>query len=134
MNPSRGTILVEVSAGELLDKISVLRIKAQRIKDPAKLANVNEELRTLEATQAKALVSSTELNELVKELTSVNITLWEVIENIYACESEERGWEAYVELARSVYIHNDKRALLKRKINLLVGSRLFEEKGHDIGA
>lgn len=125
-------ILVEVSAGELLDKISVLRIKAERIEDPAKLRNVRAELRTLETARDQAIEPFEELDRLAADLKAVNAELWDVIATIYACEKDRAEESKFVALARSVYRLNDQRAALKRRINHLCRSRLLEEKAHEL--
>lgn len=126
-------ILVEVSAGELLDKISILLIKADRITDPAKLDNVRAELSMLEAARDRALPPREELISSANDLQRINADLWDVIDGIYACERDGDFGPRYIEFTRSVYRLNDTRALIKRKINMLVGSRLVEEKGHSLG-
>jgi len=130
--PTAGTILVEVSAGELVDKISILRVKEEQIEAPEKLAHVRTELRVLEAVRQQALPRTPALQALSAELMAVNKELFAVIDGIYRCEARGDLGPSFVELARSVYRLNDRRALLKRRINLLVGSRLIEEKAHDL--
>ena len=126
-----GTVLqVEVSAGELVDKITILEIKAERIADPDKLANVHRELRSLTATRREALPSSEELDELTAELRRINEQLWEIEDNIRDCERKSDFGERFVELARAVYRTNDRRAAAKRSINELLGSELVEEKDY----
>ncbi|MEM7529620.1 MAG: DUF6165 family protein [Pseudomonadota bacterium] len=120
-------LMVEVSAGELLDKITILEIKAARIADPAKHANVAQELSALREA-ASALVESPGLEALIRDLKSVNEALWEIEDEIRACEAAGAFGARFIELARSVYVTNDRRAALKREINLLVGSRIVEEK------
>jgi len=126
-------VMVEIAPGELFDKITVLQVKTERIQDPAKLAHILLELQVLEEAQGRSVPSSAELDELVRSLRQVNGELYDVVGAIYDREKRGDTWERFVELARSVYRINDRRALLKRKINLLLGSRLIEEKGHDIG-
>ncbi len=126
-----GTVLeVEVSAGELVDKITILEIKAERIADPDKLANVHRELRSLTATRREALPSSEELDELTAELRRVNERLWEIEDDIRDCERKRDFGERFIELARAVYRTNDRRAAAKRSINELLGSELVEEKDY----
>ncbi len=126
-----GTVLqVEVSAGELVDKITILEIKAERIADPVKLANVHRELRSLTATRREALPGSQELDELTAELRRINERLWEIEDDIRDCERKRDFGERFVELARAVYRTNDRRAAAKRKINELLGSELVEEKDY----
>jgi len=123
-------ILAPVSAGELIDKITILRVKAERIGDPAKEANVRAELAMLEATAAKALPASEELDRLTAELTEINAALWGIEDGKRDCERRQDFGPAFVQLARRVYIDNDRRAAVKRDINLLVGSEIVEEKSH----
>ncbi len=126
-----GTVLqVEVSAGELVDKITILEIKAERIVDPAKLANVHRELRSLTTARREALPSSEELDELTAELRRINEGLWEIEDDIRDCERKRDFGERFIELARAVYRTNDRRAAAKRKINELLGSELVEEKAY----
>ena len=126
-----GTVLqVEVSAGELVDKITILEIKAERIADPVKLANVHRELRSLTAARREALPGSQELDELTAELRRINERLWEIEDDIRDCERKRDFGERFVELARAVYRTNDRRAAAKRRINELLGSELVEEKDY----
>ena len=125
-------ILVEVSAGELIDKITVLEVKMARITDPEKLTNINSELQVLAAARERGLDSSTRLDELSIRLRLVNAELFDVIAEIYQCERRNDHGARFVSLARDVYRLNDQRALLKREINHLTGSRLIEEKDHPL--
>ncbi|MHB8898301.1 MAG: FkbM family methyltransferase [Thermoguttaceae bacterium] len=125
-----GPLTVEISAGELLDKISILQIKAERIGDPAKLANVQAELQALRQARDRSLQPSANLDELADRLTSVNEALWQVENELRHCEALNDFGPRFVELARSVYRHNDLRSSLKRQINTLAGSRLLEEKSY----
>ncbi len=126
-----GTVLqVEVSPGELIDKITILEIKAERISDPDKLTNVHRELRSLSATRKEALDTSPELDEFTAELRRINELLWEIEDDIRDCERNGDFGERFIELARAVYRTNDRRAAAKRKINELLGSELVEEKDY----
>ncbi len=126
-----GTVLqVEVSAGELIDKITILEIKAERIADPEKLTNVHRELRSLTATREKALATSPELDEFTVELRRINERLWQIEDDIRDCERKRDFGERFIELARAVYRTNDRRAAAKRRINELLGSELVEEKDY----
>ncbi|MDE2689630.1 MAG: DUF6165 family protein [Acidobacteriota bacterium] len=126
-----GTVLqVEVSAGELIDKITILEIKAERIADPDKVANVQRELRSLAAARSEALPSSPELDELTAELRQINERLWKIEDDIRDCERKRDFGERFIELARAVYRTNDRRAAAKRSINELLGSELVEEKDY----
>jgi len=123
-----GDILVETAPGELVDKITILRIKAQRITDPRKLRNVNAELAVLSERQRISIPGSERLAELTAELQRINETLWDTEDEIRRCEARQEFGARFVELARSVYRANDCRAAVKRAINDLVGSRFVEEK------
>jgi hypothetical protein len=123
-------ILAPVSAGELIDKITILRVKATRIGDAAKEANVRAELALLEATAAKELPGSDELERLTAELTEINAALWDVEDGKRDHERRQDFGPSFVQLARRVYIDNDRRAAVKRQINALVGSEIVEEKSY----
>jgi len=120
------SILIPVSAGELVDKITILRVKAARI-DPAKRPNVVKELALLEAVAAQALP---DLAELAAELEAVNGQLWDIEEGKRDCERRGEFGQEFITLARSVYVENDRRAAIKRRINEAVGSDLIEEKSY----
>lgn len=124
------TVNVEIAPGELIDKITILEIKLERITDAAKLANVRIELDTLERARDAVLTPSPELDGLTKQLKSINEQLWEIEDDIRDCERAKDFGEKFVELARSVYKSNDKRAALKRDVNTLLGSHLVEEKSY----
>ncbi|HEU0221325.1 MAG TPA: DUF6165 family protein [Paracoccaceae bacterium] len=123
-------ILVPVAPGELLDKITILRIKLKHIADPAKLANVRTELALLEEVCARALPALPELDRLTEALQAVNAALWDIEDAIRDRERAGDFGPRFVELARSVYRTNDRRAELKREINTLLGSRIVEEKSY----
>jgi hypothetical protein len=122
-------VTVPVAVGELFDKMTILRIKADRLSDPAKLANVRRELAELE-TVAAGVPASPELDALVARLQAVNDGLWDVEDGKRAHEREGRFDAGFIALARRVYVENDLRAAIKREINLLTGSTLVEEKSH----
>jgi Flp pilus assembly protein TadD len=124
------TISIEVAPGELIDKITILEIKSERMSDPEKLANVRTELATLVACRDCSLDSSPELAELSVELKQINESLWEIEDQIRDCERHQDFGAKFIELARSVYKSNDRRAAVKRKINTLLGSQLIEEKSY----
>ncbi len=123
-------ITVEIAPGELLDKITILQIKSERIGDPAKRANVAVELATLNAARAQALPGSADLARLEAELKRVNEALWDIEDAIRQCERARDFGPRFIELARSVYRTNDRRAAVKRQVNELLGSRLVEEKAY----
>lgn len=120
----------EISVGEFLDKMTILEIKAERIHDPAKLENVHRELDTLRRTWAASPLAGQDLRQEVAELKQINERLWQIEDDIRDCEAAADFGPAFIELARSVYINNDERAAVKRRINLKVGSELIEEKSY----
>ena len=123
------TINVPISPGELLDKITILEIKSQHIKDDTKLANVQTELKLLSDIWDKTSPSSG-LDNLKQELRENNQALWDIEDKIRIKESNKEFDQVFIELARSVYIQNDKRAETKKKINLKLGSVIVEEKSY----
>jgi tetratricopeptide (TPR) repeat protein len=125
------SLLIEVSAGELLDKIAILRIKAERIADPDKLRNVRVELDALAAVR-DTIESSPALAELERRLKDVNERLWEIEDGIRVCEQQQDFGPVFIEHARAVYQTNDQRAAIKRAINELLQSRLVEEKSYAV--
>jgi hypothetical protein len=121
---------VPTSPGEFLDKLTILEIKAARIADPAKLANVRRELELLRAAWAASPFAGRDVTALVADLRQVNETLWDVEDGLRAHEAEGRFDAEFVALARSVYRTNDRRAAIKRELNEALGSELREEKSH----
>ena len=118
-----------VSIGELVDKITILRIKSRRIKDQQKLININNELDKLISVFSKLEIPDI-LLEFV-ELEDINRELWEIEDDIREKERSKQFDEEFIELARSVYITNDRRSEVKKQINLKVGSDLVEEKSYE---
>ncbi len=123
-------IMVEIAPGELLDKISILEIKLQRISDPAKLTNVRVEFDALSQARDGNLARSAEIDALYARLKTVNEVLWDIEDGIREEEREKRFGERFVELARAVYHNNDERAAIKREINTSLGSAIVEEKSY----
>lgn len=123
-------IKVPVSFGEVLDKITILEIKSERIKDIAKVKNVQLELDELTATWNEAVKDQSAIAELRKQLKSVNEELWVIEDDIRDEEADQNFGPRFIELARAVYVTNDKRAALKKDINLALGSRFVEEKSY----
>jgi hypothetical protein len=123
-------ILVPVSPGEMLDKITILRIKSQRMADPNKLANVRLELNALEATWKRSAYASIDVDGEVRALLAVNERLWTIEDAIRDSERAQAFDAEFIRLARSVYIENDERAAIKRRLNLKLGSSLVEEKSY----
>lgn len=123
-------ISAPISIGELIDKITILEIKSERIQETEKLANIQKELDTLRTTWRDASLDEEKILEEVVGLKQVNETLWEIEDGIRRKESRKEFDEQFVELARSVYFTNDQRAALKKEINLKLGSELVEEKSY----
>jgi hypothetical protein len=123
-------IQTPVSYGELIDKMTILQIKLQEIKDEAKLANVRNELELLEATWKNDKASGTDIADETGRLLAVNQRLWKVEDDIRMKERAQAFDDEFIQLARSVYIENDERAAIKREINLKLGSTLVEEKSY----
>ncbi len=124
------TILVPISPGELLDKITILRIKSARMTDPAQLENVRHELAVLEHTWARAVPDAAQLHADERALETVNTRLWDIEDRIREHEAGRRFDASFIELARAVYVTNDERAAIKRRINLALGSKIVEEKSY----
>lgn len=123
-------VLIPSSVGELIDKLTILAIKAERIADPAKLANIRTELDLLLALKRRHRFAGEALDRLEADLKSVNQALWTIEDDIRDCERRGDFGPAFVALARGVYMQNDRRAALKREINLLFGSKVVEEKSY----
>ncbi len=123
-------IQTPVSYGELIDKITILEIKSQRIGDAAKLANVRNELDLLNATWANHAASQTDIADERSRLFAVNELLWDIEDKIRLKERAQAFDHEFIELARAVYFRNDERAAFKRQINLKLGSQLVEEKSY----
>jgi hypothetical protein len=123
-------ILVPISPGELLDKITILRIKLVRMQDAAKLANVKLELSLLEQTWRDAGCATPALAHEERALHDVNERLWDIEDRIRDKEAKQSFDRDFIELARAVYVSNDERAAIKKRINQQLGSRLVEEKSY----
>jgi hypothetical protein len=121
---------VPISFGELIDKITILEIKAERIRDSAKLANVRSELDLLNATWQEHPPSRADIAGARARLKSVNEALWDIEDRIRLKEKAQAFDAEFIELARAVYFRNDDRAAVKREINLALGSALIEEKSY----
>ena len=124
------SIKIELSIGELLDKISILQIKAERIDDPSKVKNINKELDVLMSLWNDSPYSDTNLSSETNELKNINEALWDIEDKIRDKERNQLFDKDFIELARSVYFTNDKRAEIKRIINGKTGSELIEEKSY----
>ena len=123
-------ILAPVSFGELLDKIAILQIKAERMKDPEKVANVRKELDALSTTWLGHPAAQQQIPELRADLKAVNERLWDIEDDIRACEQRQSFDQEFIRLARAVYFENDERARIKKQINLALGSAYVEEKSY----
>ena len=124
------SILTEVSWGELIDKYTILAIKAKKLSDPAKLQNVRNELTALDPARNQAYQQAPDLGSYEGRLQAVNEALWVIEDDIRDCERAKDFGPTFVELARSVYKQNDLRAAIKREINERLGSKLVEEKSY----
>jgi|SRR5579862_1004716 len=123
-------IKVPLSPGEVLDKITILRIKSRRIADPSKLDNVRRELESLESTWSESRYAQSDVAADVEALLAVNERLWRIEDEIREKERARSFDAEFIRLARAVYIENDERAAIKRRINLRLGSALVEEKSY----
>ena len=124
------SVTVEIAPGELIDKITILEIKIERISDEAKSQNVWTEWTVLTEARDKNLPRSTELDDLTAKLKEVNEKLWVIEDDIRDYERQRDFSDEFIRLARAVYFNNDDRARLKRRINELLGSSLIEEKSY----
>jgi hypothetical protein len=123
-------IQIPVSFGELVDKITILEIKSERISDPAKLANVQRELTKLGEVLRPLIAATPALQPVKASLRAINEALWQIEDDIRECERKKDFGERFVGLARDVYRTNDKRAATKREIDRLMGSEIVEEKSY----
>ena len=121
-------ILTEISAGELLDKVSILEIKLNKIKDPTLLDKVKNEYEILSKTKNQSVNFSKELNNLYKNLKEANEKLWKIEDEIRLCEKNSDFKDKFIKLARNVYLTNDKRSKTKLEINKILGSNIQEVK------
>ena len=123
-------ISVPIAPGELIDKITILEIKLERISAQTKLVNIKKELDVLTSAYNESIPISDKLKQLMNELKSVNEDLWDIEDDKRSCERIEDFGDSFIKLARSVYITNDKRMGIKRAINDLLGSEIVEEKSY----
>ena len=121
-------IIIEVSIGELLDKISILEIKKEKIKDPDKQKFINEEYSVLKNQLDKNIKTSEKLNELFQSLKKINEKLWVIEDEKRECEKNKDFGEKFVKLSRDVHFFNDDRAKIKLEINNITGSKIKEIK------
>jgi hypothetical protein len=123
-------IYSEISAGELFDKISILEIKKNKIKDKSKIKIVLKELGSLQETVNRNIKKSKSLTKLYKKLKSINLKLWKIEDDIRDCERKSNFKEKFIKLARDVYFTNDERSRFKNKINSLTKSNISEVKSY----
>ena len=121
-------ILTEISAGELLDKLSILEIKLNKIKNPSLLQEIEKEHNTINEAKNKNINSSNEINVLYNDLKKINEQLWEIEDKIRLCEKNSDFKDKFIQLARDVYFKNDKRSKIKSEINKISGSNIQEVK------
>lgn len=126
------TVHAPISLGELVDKITILSIKAERLADPKKRRNVLLELQLLQELFKEYIGDRADIAEIMKELKTTNENLWDIEDILRLKEQYEDFGEDFIAYARSVYITNDHRSILKRKIDTLLGSTIMEEKSHNI--
>ena len=124
------SVTVKISPGELIDKITILEIKMDKITDETKLKNVKLEWETLNKSRSTYLSQSAMLNELSAQLKAVNTKLWIIEDDIRNFERQKKFNEEFIDLARAVYINNDERSRVKRRINEFLNSELIEEKSY----
>jgi chorismate mutase len=125
------SVNVEISIGEFFDKITILEIKQERIKDASKLENISKELDSLNTLLKQQPFSRADVSDKVAELKAINEKLWEIEDDIREKESQKSFDHDFIELARAVYFTNDRRSELKRDINLKLGSDFIEEKSYE---
>lgn len=124
------SVKIDAAPGELIDKITILQIKAERIDDAMKRANVTYELATLTNALNMAIETSAQISDLSNRLKEVNERLWETEDAIRDCERRQDFGPVFIDLARSVYRLNDVRSEIKRSINTILGARIIEEKSY----
>lgn len=123
-------IHVPVSPGEVLDKITILEIKSERISDAAKLVNVRRELELLQASWKKYVDEDETVRDIHARLKAINEALWDIEDDIRDKERAREFDQVFIDLARSVYVTNDQRADAKKELNLYLGSEMVEEKSY----
>ena len=123
-------ILIPVAPGELIDKITILKIKSERMGDPDKLANVRRELEILSKEQQRHIASSPPIIEMQARLENVNGRIWDLEDIVRDCERNKNFGELFLKTARAIYRTNDERAAIKMEINLYLGSQIVEQKSY----
>ena len=130
MNTKLNQILAEISAGELLDKITILEIKKEKINDIQKLKDIEKELSSLTTTSEDQIPDKSKIEGLIQSLKKINLKLWDIEENKRKAEKNKKFDKVFIELSRDVYKSNDERAKIKLKINEILGSNIKEVKSH----
>ena len=130
MNKKLDKILAEISAGELIDKITILEIKKIKISDAEKLKDINKELNSLNQTFKQFIPDPSTIQQLIGKLKSINLKLWDIENGKRQAEKDQNFGKEFIELARSVYKSNDERAKIKLEINNTLGSNIKEIKSH----
>jgi hypothetical protein len=130
MNKKLNKILAEISAGELIDKITILEIKKENIKDIKKLDDVEKELLSLNNTLKVSIPNQSKINVLIKKLKHINLRLWDIENGKRLAEKNNKFDEKFIKLARSVYKENDERSRIKLEINNILNSNIKEIKSH----
>ena len=121
-------ILSEISAGELLDKISILEIKLEKVKDKTNLEEINKEYKILKEVQDSNVETTEKLKSLFDDIKEINLSLWDIEDRLRICEKNKDFGQSFIELARAVYLNNDKRSKIKSEINKILGSNIREIK------
>ena len=121
-------VLSEISPGELLDKISILEIKLEKVKDKDRQKRIKNEYDILKKVQNSSIEMSDKIKDLYRSVSNVNIKLWDIEDKIRICEQNKNFGENFIELARGVYFKNDERAKFKNEINEILGSNIREVK------
>ena len=130
MNKKLDIILAEISAGELIDKITILEIKKTKINDVEKLKDIEKELSSLKATLKNSISDTLKIQELIDKLKSINLKLWDIENKKRLAEKSNDFGKKFIELSRSVYKNNDERSRIKLEINNILGSNIKEVKSH----
>ena len=131
MKKNLDKILAEISAGELIDKITILNIKKEKITNNEKLVEIEKELKSLKNTFDEKIIHDKSLLKLMEQLKKINSKLWDIEDGKRSAEKNQKFDERFIELARNVYKFNDERAKIKLKINNLLGSNIKEVKSYD---
>ena len=131
MDKKMDKILAEISAGELIDKITILEIKKEKISNKEKLVEVNKELNSLNETLKKSINDQSNIINFKNDLKNINLKLWDIEDGKRSAEKNNKFDEKFIELARSVYKFNDERAKIKLAINNALGSNIKEVKSYE---